>query len=134
MPRPRAARMALPIILIALAMGCSDNGPGSLDVSGSWSGVTSFNNGFSTSMDLTQTGTAVGGTMTVAGAFIDNTFTGTLDATNRTVEWEVLRGCESWGGTLSVSADGTQMTGALLVDRTGCSSGSNESGTVSVSR
>lgn len=133
MARRSLAALAI-AVLVAFGGACSDNGPGGVSVAGSWSGVTSFASGFSTSMSLTQSGTAVGGTMTVSGAFIGNAFTGTLNAANRTVEWEVLRGCEVWGGTLTISADQSEMTGPVLVDTSGCSSGTDASGTVRVTR
>jgi hypothetical protein len=122
------------ILAVTVSWACSDSGPGSLSVAGSWSGVTVFNSGFTTSMDLTQTGSEVSGTMRIAGAFLDNPITGTVSAEDRTLEWEVADGCESWGGTLTISADGQGMTGPVLADVSGCPSGSNSSGTVTVTR
>lgn len=86
--------------LLMLVAACSDDSTGveGPDVSGSWSGVASFASGFSASMSIDQTGTAV------------------------------LDGCEAWAGTLDIDGTASSMEGPILIDRSGCSSGSNSSG------
>ena len=100
MPRANTARIAL-AALLSLASAC-DGGtdPEDLSVAGTWQGTALLPNAFSTTMSLTQTGSSVTGTMRISGAFIDQPLTGTLDATDRTLAWGVVDGCELWGGDI----------------------------------
>ena len=131
-PAGRTRRLLAIAATLALTTvaACSDDSTGveGPDVSGSWSGVASFASGFSASMSINQTGTAVSGTMTVAGGFINAPVTGTVDPTGRRLAWAVLDGCEAWAGTLDIDGAATSMEGPILIDRSGCSSGSNTSG------
>lgn len=134
--RPIITAVAVVLLLMTgSACGGDDaTGPGGSSVAGSWSGVTSFSSGYTTHMTLAQTGTAVSGTMSVAGAFIDNALTGTVDGTNLTLDWLVYRGCEAWSGVLTISSDGESMTGPLHVDTSGCTSGSDANGTLNLTK
>ena len=127
--------LALTLGLLLGVSACDDStGPEGANVSGDWSGVASFASGFTARMNLTQTGTAVTGTMTVAGGFIDAPVTGTVEPDGRRLAWAVLDGCEAWGGTLDLDGTGESMEGPILIDYTGCASGTNTSGTLRLSR
>jgi len=47
----------------------------------------------------------------------------------------VSRGCEVWGGVLTVASTGRQMAGPVVIDRTGCQPvQSSESGNLSLTK
>ncbi len=132
--RPSLTRWLSPLALCLLA-ACGSTGPDALDLSGEWSGVMSFNSGFTTYATLDQTGGAVSGTLRTSAGFINGEpLTGTVSQADRTFTWAVGHGCELWSGVLTIDAGGASMTGPILVDKTGCSSGSNSSGTLSLTR
>ncbi|MCG6990224.1 MAG: hypothetical protein LJF06_18945 [Gemmatimonadetes bacterium] len=119
---------------LCLSAACSGGatGPHAPSVSGDWSGITAFpTQGRSSSMSLSQSGTSVTGTFSVAGAFADITVTGTVDASGR-FSFLAPRNCEVWGGTLTV--DGSSMSGPIVIDRSGCTAQSNESATLNLTR
>lgn len=133
--RPIAARLVV-ILGLTVAMGACDDttGPGEQGLQGAWSGTAALPNGFTASMDLQQTGTAISGEMSIAGSFRDRPITGTHSSSNRTFIWTVADGCDRWSGTLNISADGSEMDGPIVLDRSGCSAGSDASGTLRLDR
>lgn len=135
-PFSRAFTLLTAALLVGLTACGDDGSPGGVDVSGSWSGVSSFASGFSTSMTLTQTGTTVTGQMRVSGSVPSGTpVNGTVDALARSFAWAAFVDCVAWGGVLSISADGQTLTGPVLVDNSGCQPAqSNSTGTMNLSR
>lgn len=133
---PIAWRTALAALVLALSLsGCSDQtGLQNLVLTGSWTGTITLPNGYTTSMNLSQTSTNVSGTMTIAGSFVNRNVTGTVDGDTRGFAWAVLKDCEVWGGVLTVDAEGSSMEGPVLVDRSGCVGQSNVSGTLRLSK
>ena len=127
---------ALGALVLALSLsGCSDQtGLEGLVLTGTWTGTVTLPNGYTTSMNLSQTSTNVSGTMTIAGSFVNRNVTGTVDADTRGFAWAVLKDCEVWGGVLTVSGDGSSMEGPVLLDRTGCVGQSNVSGMLRLTR
>jgi hypothetical protein len=125
----RLAGVAL-LALVAVGTACSDTTGPESGVAGDWLGTAVLPNGFTTSMSLTQSGSNVSGSMSVAGSFRDRPLTGTVEQGR--LAWTVLDGCEVWAGTLALAGDA--MSGPVLVDMTGCSAGSNASGTISLTR
>jgi hypothetical protein len=115
---------------MAVGTACSDSTGPESGVAGDWLGTAVLPNGFTTSMSLTQSGSNVSGIMSVAGSFRERTLTGSMEGTR--LAWTVLDGCEVWAGTLTLAGDA--MSGPVLVDMSGCSAGSNASGTVSLTR
>jgi hypothetical protein len=126
----RFAGVAL-LALLALGTACSDDstGPDS-GVAGTWVGTAVLPNGFTTTMSLTQNGSNVSGIMSVSGSFRERPLTGSMESDR--LAWTVLDGCEVWTGTLTLAGD--TMSGPVLVDMSGCSGGSNASGTISLAR
>jgi hypothetical protein len=127
------------LALTTAAGACGDKDSTSPDaaltVSGDWRGVVTFPNGFTTTMTLTQTGTAVSGRMSVTGVFLDRTFTGQVNAQGRTLMWGVARDCELWAGVLNIDATGRQMSGAVATNGSGCQPvRANASGTLSLTK
>ncbi len=135
-PFSLAATLLTAALLVGLTACGDDGSPGGADVSGSWSGVSAFASGFTTSMTLTQTGTTVTGEMRVSGLVPSGTtVNGTVNVGARTFTWAAFTGCDAWGGVLSISADGQTLTGPVLVDRSGCQPAqSNSTGTMNLSR
>jgi hypothetical protein len=125
-----------PALSLCLITACSSTGPDGLDLGGEWSGVSTLPNPFTTSASLSQTGTAVSGTLRVAGSFVQGRpVTGQVSEANRTFTWAVGNGCELWGGVLTIDAGGDAMSGPVLVNRSGCSgSPSNSSGQMQLTR
>jgi len=128
------------LLLTASLAGCSDDDdPGAVDtlnVSGRWSGGATLPNPRSTVMTLQQSGSGVSGQMSVSGSFPQGLpVTGTIDVASRTVTWAVARDCEVWGGVLTVSGDRRQMSGPLVINRSGCQPAqSNGSGNLTLNR
>jgi hypothetical protein len=124
--------------LAVAAAACGDEGTGPGDavtVAGQWRGTALLPNGRTTTMTLQQTGSAISGQMSVAGAFVGGSVTGQVNSANRTFTWVVGRGCEAWGGVLNVDPAGRQMSGALLIDRSACQPAqANGTGTLSMTR
>ena len=132
-----SSRTAIAVLAIALSTACKDGGPDDLiNLAGTWNGNSAFGGTQSpaTRLTLAHSGDAVSGTMRVTGAFIDRPIAGQFDRGNRTLVWVVVSGCEQWGGSLSVNAGGTSMSGPILVDRTGCASGQNSGGTLTLTK
>lgn len=130
-------RVALLVIAIAFGtFGCdSITGSGGINIAGSWSGVASFPSGFSTSMTLQQNGTAISGQMRTTAGFAGGLpIIGDLNSDDRTFTWSVGRTCETWSGTLTISDDENEMTGPILVDRSGCQGQSNANGSLRLTR
>lgn len=132
MHRFRPHKAVLLAALLGSLTGCGTE-PENLTLTGSWSGVATLPDAFSVSMTLSQPGSSVTGTMTVEGWFADRAMAGTLNDATRTFSWIVLSGCEQWSGALIVSSDSSEMTGPVLVDRSGCPD-SDISGTMTVSK
>ena len=134
--RTRSVILHITVVMCLSSMGgCGDDltGPQGMNVAGRWTGSAIQPNGYSATVNLQQAGTAVSGDLTIAGSMRDQPLIGTLDARSRTVAWTVADGCEVWGGTLALSADDTELSGPLVIDRSGCASQSG-SGTLRVSR
>jgi hypothetical protein len=112
------------VAALAVAAGCSNNpaGPsgGGTTVAGTWSGSALLPNGFSTRMTLQQTNTAVTGTMTLSGSYVDQLLTGTYAPSTRTFNWSVNDGCERWSGQLTLDAAGSRLSGTIAMDGRGC--------------
>lgn len=134
--RPLSRMTAICLALVSAACGSAGTSPDSrLSVAGGWLGVAVLPNGRTTSLDLQQIGDGITGTMSVSGAFIKRPVTGQVNATRRSVAWAVANGCELWGGALTLSQDGSQMSGTVVIDRGGCRPVvSNGSGTLSLNR
>ena len=132
----RYLRAVMSVALLALA-GCSeitgsDEDEG-LNLSGGWGGVSRLGTqGRSTSMQLTQSGAAVTGTMRLSGVMVDRLLTGTVEGEN--FVFFVAMGCERWTGVLTANADRSRLTGAITQDLSNCPSGSGTSGTVTLDR
>ena len=131
----RSPKVIGSLCLVAL-IGCGDSGgPSAVGVTGDWTGTMTLPNAYSTTATLQETGTAVSGTMRVAGSFTDQPLTGQVDGQTRAMSWTVLRGCETWSGVLTLAPGGDQMSGPVLIDRTGCQPVQpNGSGSLSLSR
>lgn len=125
-------------LALGLLAACSDSGPNRLSVAGTWTGSAQFGGtqGVSMTFTLSQSGDAISGTVRATGAlpFAGVPVAGEVDTNGRTVTWLAVDGCETWGGVLTVDAAGTAMSGGILVDRSGCSSGSNSGGTLTLTR
>jgi hypothetical protein len=121
-----------------LAVACSDSGPGGVSVAGSWIGSAQFGGtqGVTTRMALVQTGIGISGTIRMTGALPFNgvPITGEVNAANRTMTWIAADGCETYGGVLNIDANGAAMSGPILHDLSGCSSGTNSSGTLTMTK
>ena len=131
MRTPRLALLAT-VALIGSACGNS-TGPDELALAGTWQGTALLPGAFTTQMVLTQSGNTIGGTLEILGV-LDEPFVGTLTPTERTVAWQVFSGCEVWSGTFTMSADGSQMSGPIQSDVSGCTSGIDSNGTISVTK
>ncbi len=129
---PMLLRLGAVAALCFSAACSSSTGPKTPSVSGDWSGITSFaTQGRSSSMSLSQSGTSVTGTFSVAGAFANIAVTGTVDASGR-FSFLAPRNCEIWGGTLTL--DGSSLSGPIVIDRRGCTGQSNEAATLNLNR
>ena len=132
--------VALMAALTLGAVACSDStGPeeGALNVSGSWSGTSLLPNGRSTQLSLIQNGTSISGTAKVSGAFpaAGLAINGEFQSSNRRVTWVALHDCEIWAVVLTVNSAGTEMSGAVQIDRSACvPAQSSGSGTMTVVR
>ena len=134
----RSHARALALLFAVWATACTDTGPGSVNIAGSWIGGSDFGGAQSvtTRMTLIQTGTAISGTIRATGALpvAGVPITGQVDTNNRTFTWAAADGCEVWGGVLNIDAAQTGMTGTILVDVSGCQSGSNSSGSLTLTK
>lgn len=134
--RSALLRLAL---FVAVVSACDDDDPFEvevLSVAGEWAGTASLPNPTGASMSLQQSGAGVTGLIRVSSAFPQGlAATGTVSESNRLFTWVVGRGCEVWGGALSVSADGRQMSGSVLINRSGCQPAqSNTTGSMTFTR
>jgi hypothetical protein len=125
--------------MIAFAMACNADGGGSggpvvLNVSGSWSGTVTLPASSPATMSIGQSGNEVSGQMSVAALFPQGLpLLGEVKSSAGTLTWVVVRGCDRWGGIMNLNSAGNQMTGALTIDRAGCSPAQpNGSGTVTM--
>jgi hypothetical protein len=134
----RPGKSCIALLLTLLAAACSDSGPGEVNVSGSWIGGAAFGGtqSVSTRMTLVQTGTGISGTirMTSALPFNGVPITGEINTANRTLTWIAADGCETFGGVLNIDPNGVAMSGPILNDLSNCPSGSNTSGTLTMSK
>lgn len=121
------------VAALCFSAACSNStGPQTPSVSGDWSGITVFpTQDRTSSMSLSQSGTSVTGTFSVAGAFADIEVTGTVDASGR-FSFLAPRDCEVWGGTLIL--DGSSLSGPIVIDRSGCTAQSNGAATLNLTR
>jgi hypothetical protein len=110
-------RLAVPLgVVVLAAVGCGGNPAGP-------------------TLNLEQSGSAVSGTMRIAGVMGETPITGNVASGDRTLAWKVSYGCEVWTGTLNIDGSVQQMSGPLEIDRTGCQPAQrNGSGTLSVDR
>lgn len=134
LPRTLRWPSILCLCLLSFVVACSDSatGPDKMSVAGDWHGITSFTSqGRTTSMSLSQSGTTVTGTFTVAGAFIGITLTGEVSPSGR-FSFLAPHNCEVWGGTLTLN--GNELAGPIIIDYSGCSGQSNESATLTLTR
>jgi hypothetical protein len=123
--------------LLAFAAACSDlTGTSGLVLAGTWQGSAILPNGYTTVFSLSQNGNAASGTIRISGVIGANTpITGQVNSSDRTYVWTAARGCELWGGVMNVSQDGEEMTGPVLIDRSGCVPAQNNgSGKISLVR
>jgi hypothetical protein len=133
-------RLAVPLgVVVLAAVGCGGNPAGpsepSLEVAGRRVGTAILPNGYSATLNLEQSGSAVSGTMRIAGVMGETPITGNVASGDRTLAWKVSYGCEVWTGTLNIDGSVQQMSGPLEIDRTGCQPAQrNGSGTLSVDR
>jgi hypothetical protein len=138
MPAIQSRCCTLALLLTILAAACTDSGPRSVNIAGSWLGGADFGGtqSVTTRMTLTQTGTAISGTIRATGALpgAGVPITGVVDVNNRTFTWAAADGCESWGGVLNIDEQHTGMSGAIVIDVSGCPSGSNSSGTLTMAK
>ena len=129
---------SIALVGIALAVACSDSGPGGVNVAGSWIGSAQFGGtqGVTTRMTLVQTGIGISGTIRMTGALPFNgvPITGEVNTANRTMTWIAADGCETYGGVLNIDAAAVEMTGPILHDVSGCASGTNSSGTLTMTK
>ena len=131
--RSKTVRWSLVSGLLLIASACG-TGPDDLVFAGTWQGTAQLPNAFTTTLTLTQSGNTLGGNIQITGE-LNQSFIGTWDPTARTVEWIVFDGCEEWTGTFAVTADGSQMSGPVLNDLSGClPPGNDRMGTISVSK
>jgi hypothetical protein len=123
---------------LIVAAGCSNPSspsPNPPAVAGMWTGTARLPNPYSSTMNLQQSGTAVSGTLRVAGSMGDTLLTGTITTDSRTLGWQVNHGCEIWSGTLSIDDGSQSMNGPVRIDRTGCAPARNsESGTLELGK
>ena len=91
-------------------------------------------NAYSTTFTVIQSGTTVSGNLTIAGV-LNQTFAGTFHDNTRRLAWSAQDGCEDWSGTFTVDSEGSEMSGPVLADYSGCTPPrSNDSGTISLSK
>lgn len=121
------------MVLVALVASACGTGPDDSSVAGTWRGVASLPATSTTNLSLTQSGNTVGGTIDISG-ILTSAIVGTFSASARTVDWLVFAGCEQWTGLFTISSDGSEMSGPVEGDFSSCASGSDISGTISVSR
>lgn len=124
------------VLLAAIACGspASPSSP-TLSVAGSWAGTAELPNPYSATMSLQQTGSAVSGTMRIAGATAQVPVTGTVNSGDRTFTWRANYNCEVWSGVLTIAGSAGTMNGPLTYDRSGCTPAlSNGSGTLSLNK
>lgn len=132
--RPRVSLSILLTLLVITTSGCDSSEPGGStpDIAGSWSGVATFNAGFTTRMELDQRGRSVSGTADLPsrrGTVIE----GEINANDR-FAWEVQVGCEHWSGSLAIDEDAQEMSGSINLDGGSCSPASSANGTLRLSR
>lgn len=133
MPYAVRPAMGLVAVLAFAASGCGGTGIDAIELAGTWTGTALLPNAYTTTLQLTQSGSTIGGTISIAGV-LNQPLAATLNDAARTLDWTAYDGCEEWSGTFTVASDGASMSGPVLNDLTGCPSGSNSSGTISVSR
>ena len=108
---------------LLVAAGCDNpSGPSqnAVALAGTWQGSALLPNGFSATMNLQQNGSAVSGTLRIAGVMGETPLTGTFTTSTRIMSWQVNDGCEIWTGTLTVASGSREMDGPLQINRTGC--------------
>lgn len=128
----RFAAGACALVLVTACSSGSTKPSVEVDVRGRWDGSALLPQGRVASAELTQSGTQVGGTMSVTGAFLSLAVQGVIR--ERELTWEVERGCEVWSGVLTVDPGGREMSGTLRINRTGCSGQSDGTGTLVLGR
>ena len=127
-PTPRALMPGL----MLLASACS-TGPERLDLTGTWEGTTLLTDPFMATLSIVQSGATLTGNLTIA-ELLDGPFVGAVNETTRVLTWNVFSGCEQWSGTFDVNSDGTEMAGPVLNDVSACGTGSDSSGTITLSK
>jgi hypothetical protein len=108
---------------VVLAAGCgSPAGPSDTvgAMAGSWGGTALLPAARGAGMTLQQTGSAVTGTMSLGGVFLDRPLTGTYASSTRTFTWSVGFNCETWTGQMMLEGAGGSLAGTIRRDGRGC--------------
>ncbi|MGD2047303.1 MAG: hypothetical protein PVH96_13900 [Gemmatimonadota bacterium] len=117
-----------------LAAAACGTGPDRVDLGGTWHGTTLLPNAYSTTFTVIQSGTTISGNVSIVGV-LNETFVGTFHEHTLTVAWAAQNGCEDWSGTFAVDSEGSEMSGPVVADYSGCSPARNDdSGTISLSK
>lgn len=131
---PRVRTVPSPTVRVALvliATACS-TGAGHVDIGGTWQGTTVLPAAHATTLSVIQSGATISGGIVIADV-LDQTFAGTFQEYLLTASWSARSGCEDWSGTFTVDAEGSEMSGPVLVDRSRCTpTASDGTGTITL--
>lgn len=139
-PRDRAAWLVAVLTLAIASSSCEDLGtdsgtPDDLPaVGGRWNGsYVVGEETFAASFILSQDDVVVTGNASIDVLLPTSPLEAAIDRAGRLVVL-IENDCEDWLGTLEISSNGRTMSGLLQVDRLQCPTGTNDIGTLTLTR